>query len=1343
MKLGQIVVCFLAISMFGTMGLAQSNGQEFVSSAMTVPRLIRIQGSVHDEAGKPLSGRVGITFSLYRDQTEPTPIWQETQTVELESTGRYSALLGVTNEAGLPLEIFSAGEARWLGIRPDAQTEQPRILFLSVAYALKAADSDMLGGRPASAFVLANSQSVEATSGKEGAHSQMRSASVTGSGTLPMLVSPNTACSVTSDGTASANQLAKFTTACNIQNSAIFESGGNVGIGTSTPAGMLDVTGSSFFRNALNVLGGIVMPPVQTATTKVAYASNPVDLEASAYNTAAPGPVTYLFRWQADPVANNTANAAATLNLLYGVNGLINQTGLSINGNGILAFAPGQTFPGAGGAGTVTNVATGAGLTGGPITSSGTISIPSAGVTNAMLANNSVTVKAGTGLTGGGAVALGGAVTLSSTATGTVTSVATGTGLTGGPITSAGTLSLNTTFTDGRYLQLSGGALTGGLAGTTAAFTTGTFTGALTAAGTVLPITGTATASKGFNSNPFDLQASSFSSSTSKAVAQDFRWVAEPTGNNSASPSGTLNLQFGANGAAPTETGLSIASNGRITFAAGQTFPGAGGSGTVTSVSTGAGLTGGPITSSGTISIPAAGVTNAMLVNPSITVQAGSGLSGGGTVALGGTITLTNAAPGSGGTVTSVASGTGLTGGPITGSGTLSLNTAYTDGRYLQLSGGALTGGLTGTTASFTGALGAGTGSFTGAISAAGAVMPNTGTATATKGFNSNPFDLQASSFSSGTSKAVAQDFRWIVESAGNNSANPTGTLNLLFGANGASPAETGFSIASNGLVTFASGQTFPGSAGSGTVTSVSTGAGLTGGPITSTGTISIPAAGVTNTMLANTSITVQAGSGLSGGGTVALGGTITLTNTASGGTVTSVGSGTGLTGGPITGSGTLKLDTTFTDARYLQLGGGVLTGPLTATSAAFTAGLSSTTGTFTGSVQAGGDVLPQTGAATASQGFNSNPLDLQASAFSSASSSPVSQNFRWIAEPSGNNSSNPSGSLNLLFGSNGASPAETGFSIASNGVVTFASGQTFPGGNGTGTVTTVNTGAGLTGGPITSSGTISIPAAGVLNSMLANPLVTIQAGSGLSGGGTVALGGTVTLSSNLSGSSNGVAYFSSPTTLTSTPAPTDGQILIGSTGNAPVPATLTAGPNVTITNSPGAITISAAGGGGGAPTLPFFVTAGARNGAVQTATLNVNKLWGFLLPYNVTTTAVTYDVTTADNTANDYDIGIFNSAGALVVDIGPTPGTIFAPTKVFHSVNWIQGATSLPAGKYYIGLTTNCKATCAAIAAVGSYISFAINVSAGATAGGALSSMVTVPADTWGAGNQPLFVIQ
>ena len=52
-------------------------------------------------------------------------------------------------------------------------------------------------------------------------------------------------------------------------------------------------------------------------------------------------------------------------------------------------------------------------------------------------------------------------------------------------------------------------------------------------------------------------------------------------------------------------------------------------------------------------------------------------------------------ASGAGGTVTSIVAGTGLTGGTITATGTIALDTAYTDTLYLKLAGGTMTGDIT------------------------------------------------------------------------------------------------------------------------------------------------------------------------------------------------------------------------------------------------------------------------------------------------------------------------------------------------------------------------------------------------------------------------------------------------------------------------------------------------------------------------------------------------------------------------------------------------------------------------------------------------------------------------
>jgi len=91
-----------------------------------------------------------------------------------------------------------------------------------------------------------------------------------------------------------------------------------------------------------------------------------------------------------------------------------------------------------------------------------------------------------------------------------------------------------------------------------------------------LPAAGTATATTGKNSHALDFVASSFSSSTSTAVNQVFQWQAEPAANDTASPSGTLNLLYGLGSTAPAETGLKLSSKGILTFATGQTFPGGG-----------------------------------------------------------------------------------------------------------------------------------------------------------------------------------------------------------------------------------------------------------------------------------------------------------------------------------------------------------------------------------------------------------------------------------------------------------------------------------------------------------------------------------------------------------------------------------------------------------------------------------------------------------------------------------------------------------------------------------------------------------------------------------------------
>jgi hypothetical protein len=378
-------------------GQASPSGQ---ATSSAVPRLVKFSGVVKDEKGLPQSGVAGVTFALYKDQSGGAPLWLETQNVQADAKGNYTVQLGATKTEGLSLDLFTSGEARWLGVTVNGGLEQPRVLLLSVPYALKAADAETIGGLPPSAFVLAAPSA-------SGAANVTGDASAARSSSTP----PPTASNVTTTG-GTVNALPLWTTSTNIQSSALSQTGtgatAKVGVNTTTPVSTLDVNGTGTVR------GNLSLPATGTATATAGKNSQPNTLTASAFNSGTGTPVSQNFRWQAEPTGNNTTSASGTLNLLYGSgSNPIKETGLKIGSNGQLTFATGQTFPGTG-PGTITGITTGSGsgLAGGGTSGTLNMSIPVAGVTNTMLQHSSLTVNPGSGLSGGGAVSLGGTTTL-------------------------------------------------------------------------------------------------------------------------------------------------------------------------------------------------------------------------------------------------------------------------------------------------------------------------------------------------------------------------------------------------------------------------------------------------------------------------------------------------------------------------------------------------------------------------------------------------------------------------------------------------------------------------------------------------------------------------------------------------------------------------------------------------------------------------------------------------------------------------------------------------------------------------------------------------------------------
>jgi hypothetical protein len=372
-------LCNLLFALSLSASLAAASGQTPLSprtpaaaSAPTaIPSLVPFTGTAVSSEGKPLAGEASMTFMIFKDEAGGEPLWTESQTAAVDSTGHYKVQLGAANPNGLPSDLFANGEARWLEIQIAGEAQQPRVLLASVPYALKAADATTLGGLPASAFALAGAKTASA-SGLEG----------------PTITS-NAASNVTTTG-GTANTVAKFSGSNTIVNSILYDNGTEVGIGTTTPSATLTVDGTMTLNGASTLNGGVALPAQGTATASKSYSSQYIKMSTSAYNSSTKAVVAPRFQLMGEVTGNNTASPNGTLNLLASAGpGAPSETGLYFNTNGTVHFASGQTFPGTG-AGTITGVTAGTGLTGGGTSGKVTLNLNTSTIPT-LAANNTFT----------------------------------------------------------------------------------------------------------------------------------------------------------------------------------------------------------------------------------------------------------------------------------------------------------------------------------------------------------------------------------------------------------------------------------------------------------------------------------------------------------------------------------------------------------------------------------------------------------------------------------------------------------------------------------------------------------------------------------------------------------------------------------------------------------------------------------------------------------------------------------------------------------------------------------------------------------------------------------------
>ena len=305
--------------------------------------------------------------------------------VDADNNGRDTVPVGSAHRQGLPADLFAAGEAKWLGVQAQGQVEQPRIMLLSVPYAMKAADAQTLEGLPASAFVLASPGS--------GASSTPPVATSASGTALPPV-----------SGSGTADYIPLWTdNSGTLGNSILFQLGSGssarIGVNLKNPLATLDVNGTAAIRGTLEpITSGI-------ATASKGFNSYPLDLEASSFSSTTHKAVMQHFEWRAEPTGNNTNKPGATLSLLFGQDpNTPAETGLSLSDTGLFTFAAGQEFPGTG---TVTSVGLSAPssdftVSGSPITKSGSISLDwTLAPTSGYEANTIVKRDAGGGFSAG------------------------------------------------------------------------------------------------------------------------------------------------------------------------------------------------------------------------------------------------------------------------------------------------------------------------------------------------------------------------------------------------------------------------------------------------------------------------------------------------------------------------------------------------------------------------------------------------------------------------------------------------------------------------------------------------------------------------------------------------------------------------------------------------------------------------------------------------------------------------------------------------------------------------------------------------------------------------------